>query len=527
MRTSFSAPAGGFRLSAPPRAEAGARPWVFPWVRVFVPDLALVASVVTLFYALFLFQGYQAFFRDSDAGWHIRNGERILASGSLPHTDPFSFTMAGRPWFAWEWLSDIAVGTIHQNWGLTGVAFFYGCAIAACVWLWFRINWIAGGNFLLAAAFAAPMLSTANLHWLARPHLLSWIFLLLTILFAETATAFTPARAIGVALVTGLWTNLHASFFLGPVILLIYAIGAAAGNLVAGPSHRPKPLLLYAAISAAATLLNPFGFHLHQHVFHYVTDISLLDRIGEFQTFNFHAEGAGQIVLALGIAALGGLLALTQKNLPVAFLSAFLITAALRSARGLPLVALLLLPLANGAITRGLAAWSGLRPNIRRALDNFLAYSNRLRILDARCSGIVWAPVAALLFLSLLRTPAIAARTGFPPDQFPVAASAAVEKLPITARLLAPDKFGGYLIYRFDARRKVFFDGRSDLYGAEFLKQYGRMVQVRPGWRQILDSFQFTHALLPNDYSLIPALEQIGWKPLYHDNVATLLSRPQ
>ena len=57
------------------------------------------------------------------------------------------------------------------------------------------------------------------------------------------------------------------------------------------------------------------------------------------------------------------------------------------------------------------------------------------------------------------------------------------EKAVKRMRLLAPDKFGGYLIYRFQGRMKVFFDGRSDLYGAEFLKQYARLVQVRPsGW---------------------------------------------
>jgi hypothetical protein len=101
-----------------------------------------------------------------------------------------------------------------------------------------------------------------------------------------------------------------------------------------------------------------------------------------------------------------------------------------------------------------------------------------------------------------------------------------VEKLPGGTRLLAPDKFGGYLIYRFEGRRKVFFDGRSDFYGAEFLKQYARLVQVRPGWESQLNKFDFTHALLPNDYSLVPALEQIGWRVIYRDSTATLLARP-
>jgi hypothetical protein len=490
----------------------------------------MVAAVVALFYSLFLFPGYQKFFRDSDAGWHIRAGERMLASGSLPQTEPFSFTMAGERWFAWEWAADVVVGTIHQNWGLTGVAFFYGCAIAAGVWLWFRLNWLAGGDFLLACAMAAPMLSTANLHWLARPHVISWLFLLAALSFAEklrTDPRLTPPRIAGIALASCAWANIHGSFFFGALIAFTYVIGLALGRTLWGaPLACPPQVYAKAgAISLLATLVNPYGWVLHEHVYRYLTDSNLLDRIGEFQSFNFHAEGAFQILLALAIATAGCILSLTQKNLPACFFSAIVIVAALRSARGLPLVAMLLLPLANGVFKQALATWPDLRPNIRRSIDAFLAYSGRLRALDARASGLVWAPLIAIALLALLRTPAIAAQTGFPPEQFPVAAATAVDALPPDARILSPDKFGGYLIYRFNARRKVFFDGRSDLYGAEFLKQYGRMVQVRPGWQQIMEPYHFTHALLPNDYSLIPALEQIGWQPMYHDSVCTLLAR--
>ena len=157
------------------------------------------------------------------------------------------------------------------------------------------------------------------------------------------------------------------------------------------------------------------------------------------------------------------------------------------------------------------------------ALLNF--ESNRL--LGPNIAGALssMTPVFAVLLFALLRTPAIASRTGFPQDQFPVAAAQEVEKLPSDARILAPDKFGGYLIYRFQGARKVFFDGRSDLYGSEFLKQYARLTQLRPGWRTQLDEFGFTHALLPNEYSLVPALEALGWRRLYRDDTATLLAR--
>jgi len=483
-----------------------------------LPDLALVAACVTLFYCLFLFQGYSKLFRDSDAGWHIRAGEAILSTGHLPRADPYSFTRAGQPWFAWEWMADIAAGAVHRAAGLSGVALFYAAAIAAGVWLWFRLHWTLHGNFLLACAMAPLLLSTCNLHWLARPHILSWLFLLAALLYAERARLgreprppFRLRHAIEIAVFTALWANIHASFFFAPLIALIYAAGCTIRRGLA------RWFLWAALVSALAPLANPYGWYLYTHVFRYLTDSDLLSRIGEFQSFDFHAAGSWPIIATLLVGIAGGALALLGGR-PEHFAMAMLLAAmALRSARALPLVALLLLPLANAAITGAL----------RRAavLDSFLAYSARLRAIDAQFSGLALAPLVLLACFALLRTPAIQAATGFPPDQFPVEAYSRIAGLPATARLFAPDKFGGYLIYRSQGARKVFFDGRSDLYGADFLKQYARMVQVRPGWRDYWDSFHFTHALVPIDYPLIPALEQLGWIPVYHDQTVTLLAR--
>src|SRR5262249_43211156 len=155
-------------------------------------------------------------------------------------------------------------------------------------------------------------------------------------------------------------------------------------------------------------------------------------------------------------------LALAEKKLAHSILSALLILAALRSARGLPLAAILLLPLANGSVTDALRRARDLRSPLRRSLSAFLHYSDRLRLLDEGLSGIWVAPVAAILAFLWLHVPAVAAETGFPRDQFPVIAAGELAALPPDVRLLAPDKYGGYIIFRFGGSRKVFFDGRSD-----------------------------------------------------------------
>jgi hypothetical protein len=449
--------------------------------RWLAPDVALVAAAVTLFYCLFFFQGYRQLFRDSDAGWHIRNGESILATGKLPHSDPFPFSRPNQPWFAWEWGADALTGAIHQSAGLRGVALFYGALIAAAVWLWFRLHWAVGGDFLAACAMAPLLLSTASLHWMARPHIIGWLFLLAVVWYAETGR-----RALfWVAILAALWANLHASFFLAPVILVMYRKPTAA------------------AVAAAATFANPYGWNLHRHVFGYLTDSELLSRIGEFQSFDFHTAGSWQIVATVILGIAGGVLAFTNRRWDRFALSMLFSAMALRSARGLPLVALLLLPIANAGITRELpVAWR--------------KYAERLRALDSCMRGFALTPLLLLAAWMLLRyVPA-----GFPPDQFPIAA---FPHIPADARLFAPDKYGGYLIYR---GRQVFFDGRSDFYGAEFLNQYGRIVQVRPGWRELWDPWRFTHALLPTDAPLRGALESAGWKALYADATAVLLERP-
>src|ERR1039458_7289152 len=284
-----------------------------------VPDVAFATACVTLFYCLFLFQGYQKLFRDSDAGWHIRTGEAILATGTLPRTDPYSFTRGGQPWFAWEWLADVAAGGIHRAFGLRGVAVFYAAAISAGVWLWFRLHWALGGNFLIACAMAPLLLSTCNIHWLARPHILSWIFLLLCIFPRKPNLLVAGA-------VAALWANTHASFFFAPLIALVFAL-------------EDRWYLKAAAVAAVAPLLNPYGPNLYLHVFRYLTDGALLSRIGEFQSFDFQAAGAGQILAAVILGLIGGTLALTQKRLHHFALAVLITAMALRSARALPLAA--------------------------------------------------------------------------------------------------------------------------------------------------------------------------------------------
>jgi len=116
---------------------------------------------------------------DADIGWHIRTGELILATHSLPRTDPFSSTMLGKPWFAWEWLYDLTLGILDRAGGLNGVVWLCALLVAATFTLLLSQLLRRGTGLLLGIALMLLAEAAAMIHLYARPHIVSWLFSLL------------------------------------------------------------------------------------------------------------------------------------------------------------------------------------------------------------------------------------------------------------------------------------------------------------------------------------------------------------
>ena len=197
-----------------------------------MPNLAAMIMVATLLYCLFLYGGGQfvtgdSLLRDSDTGWHIRNGEAIIAQHALPVTDPYSFSKPNQPWFAWEWGADVVMGAANRLGGLKAVTALFAFAIACASWLWVRLSFAMDGDFLLAGLFAPLMVTTVSPHWLARPHVFGWILLLGWVIYLERVGRASSPRETGAfgawagqeaypTLFAALWANVHGSFFLRP-----------------------------------------------------------------------------------------------------------------------------------------------------------------------------------------------------------------------------------------------------------------------------------------------------------------------
>src|SRR5207248_9413816 len=113
---------------------------------------------------------------DAGIGWHLRNGELMLRSHMSTRTDPFSYTMSGRPWLAWEWLYDAIIGVVHKSLGLNGVVFFTAIVIAFTFALTFRILLARGSLLQISFVLLLLAMGAAMIHLVAGPLVLSWLF---------------------------------------------------------------------------------------------------------------------------------------------------------------------------------------------------------------------------------------------------------------------------------------------------------------------------------------------------------------
>jgi hypothetical protein len=467
---------------------------------------------------------------DAGIGWHIRNGQQILVTHSIPRVDSFSSTMGGKPWFAWEWLYDLIVGYLEAKLGLNGVVWFTAVAIATVFGWLFRLLIARGTNVLVALVLVLLATSASMIHFLARPHVVSWLLTLVWFWILDSSER--ECFGSQVKAMRKLWmlpalmlvlVNVHGGFLVGFALLGIFWLGAV-WNWMRSKEDRIEKLLqkisarkraldltLGGLFSAIASLVNPYGWKLHAHVYSYLSNRFLMDHIDEFRSPNFHGAAEKSflalVLITMAVLAVRGRELRMSEGLTVLFA----VYAGLYAARNIPVSAILLV-----MVVAPLVPASGVAPN----------FLQRMRAVELGLRGHVWP------MLAIVATFWIAANGGrfgstllmdaqFDPKRMPVAAVNYLQNHHIDGPVLSPDYWGGYLIYRLYPGARVVVDDRHDLYGEEFLKSYLKMLHGERGWEEFLRMHETSCLLLPRDAALANiVLTTREWKTVYEDDVA-------
>src|ERR1035438_5655894 len=260
---------------------------------LFAPSLLDVFFAALLVAAFAHPLGLQALLSDGDTGWHIRNGELVLASGHAPVADPFSFSRPQETWFAWEWLADVVFAGIWRWRGVAGVAALAGAllALGATALLARLLRRGAGLWIGLGATMAA--VSSSSIHYLARPHAFSIQFYTVA-LWVLSEDRARPGRLVWwLVPLTALWVNLHAGFMAWLATLGLLAMLCAAQR----DWRQVRRYGVLAGLCTLGSLMNPYGWGLHLHVARYLSSSWIIDHVQEFHSPNIRSEG--MVVFAL------------------------------------------------------------------------------------------------------------------------------------------------------------------------------------------------------------------------------------
>ncbi|MCC7156883.1 MAG: hypothetical protein IT161_20055 [Bryobacterales bacterium] len=499
-----------------PRAETNVRR--APWWMPSVSDLFFAA----LLYAAFGRRGgWQSLLTDADCGWHIRTGEYILTTGSVPWTDLFSFSRPGSPWFAWEWLSDVLFAWLYRAAGLSAVVAFSGLVIGIAVlllWCWLLRQ---GVGLFVALPVTLLAASASTVHYLARPHIFTILLFTVSLWLLIGDRRHPGARVWWLVPITALWANLHGGFLAWPVTLAVAAfIDACSRDW--SKARRYGGLTL---ACAAATLLNPYGPRVHAHIVQYLGSAWISNSIQEFQSPQFRSEN----VMIYGLLLIAGLLlapsAWRNGERFQAVLVCLWACASLRSARHIPLYSIVAAPVIAGCWS---AAWRRLAHRSAPRSLAATAWQASLEYGSALGRPTPWlAALAAGVFAATLSPKDV---SDFPSQRFPAEMvklhSKELKTSGRTPRILTTDQWADYLIFRLYPDVRVFFDGRSDFYGPEVGNQYRALMQLTGDWREQLRRHDFDVALLPLDWPLREILEtDRAWRKAGADKLAVLFVR--
>ena len=404
----------------------------------------------------------------------------ILDHHAVPYQDLYSFSKPGAPWFAWEWGSDVFCRRAAAPGGLKAVVLFAGVLLAVFATTLIRRMIWRGVHLFVALAVALLSVGASSIHFLARPHIFTLLFLSIAVWMVE----YDREKQSRPHLVAGSSDGAMDQSARG-----VPGADRPAGSVRVG--HGDRSLIaekeawgglwwrnavrygVLAAACAAASLVNPYGYHLHQHMVEYLRSDWIRSVIQEFMSPSFRNENMMQFegLLLIGSDRGGGAAAPQARGRSA--VDRFLRAHGSSSARHVPVYVTVVGPVIAYEIASWWKAWT--RDAAKKSLPAIL---NQMAADSA--SGFrrtsIW-PLAVVVGLALTGAP-IPWPKDFPDIDFPT------EDRPRPCGrdpLLSCPYYrpvGDYLIY-VNPQQKVFVDGRSDFYGPETGNQY-----LAPGQRR-------------------------------------------
>jgi hypothetical protein len=450
-------------------------------------------------------------FDDPDMWWHMKMGQIIWTTHTIPTHDIFSYTTGHYASVPQEWLGEVTIYLAYLIGGYGGLMLWL-CLFAAALFVAeYVLCWVYGGNLKVAFVGALMVWLFSTIGLSIRPQMIGYLLLVVELFLIHLGRTRSPRWFLGLPVLFALWINCHGSFFLGIIVAGIFLVSSffhfQAGALIAPrwDAGARRMLLVALVLSAGALFLNPDGIHqviypldtmLHQKI--------QLANVQEWQPIAMtDPRGMGLLLVLLG-SFLTVILGRSELFFDELLMMGAATWLGVSHRRTLFAFGILVAPI----LCRQIAGlWENYEP------DKDPHWLNSIMM------------AAALLVASL----------AFPSAQdlrmqteifSPVKAVAYIRSHHLAGPMLNDYVFGGYLIWAAPDY-PVFIDGRGDVFEwSGVLGEYGQWATVQQDPRILLRKYNINFCLLSAGSPIDQALMLLpDWKEVYSDANAVIFVR--
>ncbi len=493
---------------------------------IFKPEMKILSAPQKVFLALFLGLVFLYSFnqlKESDAFYHLKAGQLIWETKSIPHQDVFSYTASGRTWIAHEWLGELIFYGAYKAGGFWGLISFIAFFAALTYFLIFLLALKKGAepNLTLLLMFILGYL-TFEL-WIPRPQIFSFFCLALLVYLLESYRLEEKKIYLWLsALTIWFWANVNASFILGIVVVFFYFISEILKIFFPFALGRPAeirktvPIGIMAATGLFLSFINPNGYKIFLYSSYIKPVVKMLQIMEWKPIYVFWYEIQTKIFLA-GMLAVAVIVVYwlwfreenRDSTWPGAVLGIFLLPfISIRHVGFLPIIAAAPCAVALSGISR-------------KFLDFFSERFFKIII-----------PSIFIIF-AILRYPDFS-RAPLNTKTLPIHLADFITEKRIKGPLFNLYNEGGYLIWRFWPGEKVFIDGRSEVYGGMPISDLFKIVGRLKDWQKLVDEkYGINYFILPyypeslskDTGALAEELYKDNFHLVYWDDNAVLLVR--
>ena len=459
-----------------------------------------------------MFVPLRSFWVDPDVWWHIKVGATILSTHRWPTSDPYSFTVYGTHWIAYQWLGEVVIAWFANRWGLRGLMALDMILASAILFALHALVTTRCRNskaaFVVCALFLPLVYSSLSL----RPQMLAYLFLILTLIILERFRQGQTGTLWLLPTLFLIWVNTHGVFTIGLFALGVYWAcglleirwdGVESRRWTTADRVRLEQVGLLILI---ALLITPYGTELLL----YPLDLAYSQQVMMANIIEWQPVMTDKVVGHIFLAFI---------------ITFFFAQVTLRPRWRLEELVLLLAGIAGASLHLRLvmifvpfsAPLFGVI--VARWIDPYDPAKDRY-VLNAALMSLVVAAVIGFF-------PSRGDLESIMQEKWPVRAVEYLRQHPAPKPMLNSYEYGGYLIWKMADVNKVFIDGRADIYvRTGVFVDYLNISRLKFPAPFLLNAYNIQSCLLGHDEILVTLLDALpDWQKAYDDPISVLYVR--